>query len=267
MSDDAKGKDVTETLADEAKGLAVEVYRDVLKPAMKPVGDVVGGTFKFVLWPVKLALDATNGALETLEARVKEKLKSVPPERQLVAPATIAGPAALQYALLGDSDDVADLRHMFENLLAQSMDAETASNAHPAFVSMISQMTPAEARILMSLTQGEYAAIDVREYRQHESITHGMRTLLGRDLGIEPARLSQCFSNLDRLGIIRIDYTRPTTADHHSYKQLEELVAPEFPGENVSMHAGGIFVTALGEQFLSTCVWNDERRVRASRYG
>jgi len=81
-------------------------------------------------------------------ARVEKKLEQVPDERRQPPPATIAAPAALQYALLGEAPEAAELREMFENLLASSMDSDTASSAHPAFVSMISQMSRDEARIL-----------------------------------------------------------------------------------------------------------------------
>jgi hypothetical protein len=88
----------------------------------------------------------------------------VPPERQQAPPATLATlatPAALQYARLGDGDEVADLCEMFENLLVSSMDSAMAVNAHPAFVSMISQLTPDEARILKSIDRDDYALIQV----------------------------------------------------------------------------------------------------------
>ena len=99
---------------------------------------------------------AAQPALDRLETIVQQKLSGVPPERVLPPPATIAAPSALQYALLGEGDEVAELREMFENLLAASMDRDTAAGAHPAFVSMISQLTPDEARILKSIDRENY---------------------------------------------------------------------------------------------------------------
>jgi hypothetical protein len=40
---------VTETIADEANGLAVEAYREVGKPVLAPVGRVAGGLVNLVL--------------------------------------------------------------------------------------------------------------------------------------------------------------------------------------------------------------------------
>jgi len=113
-------------------------------------------------------------------ARVEKKLEQVPDERRQPPPATIAAPAALQYALLGEAPEAAELREMFENLLASSMDSDTASSAHPAFVSMISQMSRDEARIL-----------------KHPDAYYG------EDLGLTTERFEQCMSNLERLGIVK----------------------------------------------------------------
>jgi len=52
----------------------------------------------------------------------------VPADRVIEPPATRAAPAAFHYALLGDSADVSELREMFENLLAASMDRDTRAS-------------------------------------------------------------------------------------------------------------------------------------------
>lgn len=86
-------------------------------------------------------LDRLKARGAKFSAHVEKKLDAVPPERRQQPPATIALPAALQYVLLGEGAEVAELREMFENLLVSSMDRDTAADAHPAFVSMISQLT------------------------------------------------------------------------------------------------------------------------------
>jgi hypothetical protein len=95
MGTDEKDKGVVGTAAAEAKGVLVEVYRDVGRPALAPVGHVVGGLVNLVLWPVKLALDSANAKLGQLSAGVEAKLaaSNVPAERLLPVPPPIAGPA------------------------------------------------------------------------------------------------------------------------------------------------------------------------------
>ncbi|HEX2689776.1 MAG TPA: DUF4393 domain-containing protein, partial [Kofleriaceae bacterium] len=145
-------------------------------------------------------------------------------ERRQPAPAHIAAPAALQYALLGQGEGVAELREMFENLLVASMDSDTASSAHPAFVSMIQQLTPDEARILKSINRNEYPYTDLRR-------SGSFRTTLGIDAEIDGTRQQQYVSNLERLGILRM-----------------------VPVDTLTGSGGVLVVTPLGRQFLDTCV-------------
>lgn len=178
MSSDAKGKGITETIAEELKGVAVEVYKDAAKPAVAHVGKMLGLVVDVTLAIPRMILGGAKIGLDKLEAALKTKLGGVPQERLLSAPATIGAPAALQYLLLGDGADVAELREMFENLLAVSMDRETAASAHPAFVSMISQLMPEEAWLLKSIDQKEYPLFWVNTDEPNIKMKHGFRSLL-----------------------------------------------------------------------------------------
>jgi hypothetical protein len=72
-----------------------------------------------------------------------QRLKGVPREKIVPPEPRIAVPAlqALTYSL----DDKL-IRDMFANLLAADMNVDTKRDAHPAFVEIIKEMTPAEAR-------------------------------------------------------------------------------------------------------------------------
>jgi hypothetical protein len=249
MGSDDKGKGIIETIAEEAKGVAVEVYKDAAKPTVAAVGGTLGRLVRLALRPIELL--AQGG--ERLMSRVERKLGGVPEDRLLPPPATVAAPAALHYALLGDSDEVADLREMFENLLASSMDRDTAVGAHPAFVSMISQLTPDEARILKSIDRDDYAFVNVYEFDQHGGRrTVASRTTLGIGIGIDEERQQQYISNLDRLGILR--FSTRSSADIEGHNRLVDAIAAEFPSRHVSSSNDSIGLTPLGRQFLDTCV-------------
>ncbi len=195
-------------------------------------------------------------ALDRLDAIIAERQKAVPDGRRVPLPATIAAPAALQYVLLGDGDDVAELRKMFENLIAASMDSQTAASAHPAFVSMISQLTPDEARILKSIDRQRYAALNLFEATPDgAALTEalGFRSLLGLDTGIDESRHQQYLSNLSRLSIIRFDWG-DSIHPKSERKELERRVNSEFSMCSLSIYTGTISITVLGRQFLDTCV-------------
>ena len=192
-------------------------------------------------------------ALDKLSARVNKRLESVPQNRRLqMPPATIAAPAMFQYALLGDSSEVAELREMFENLLVASMDKKTASAAHPAFVSTISQLTSDEARILKSIDRTVYAVIEIYVHDLGGRRQVDFKTLLGRDCIIDQTKMHQYLSNLDRLGIIRFSSEHANSTKEYAF--LEAEASAQYTSRHHQFAAPSISTTALGEQFLNTCV-------------
>lgn len=251
MTDD-KSKSVSGAVADEAKSLVTEGYRDIAKPAATEIGKTAGGVTSLVLWPVNALVDGIKAGLERLRARVAKKLERIPPERQLAAPPSLAAKIALNYALLDDGDEVSELREMFEDLLLCAMDSNTARTAHPAFVEMIAQLTQDEAWLLKALERSEYAASNVMDHDEtNRRRSLGLRTLLGRGVIDDPARKEVAISNLDRLGILRIDFAESA---HEGYEELEAATGVEFANRDTFGHGGKISVTAIGERFLNACV-------------
>jgi hypothetical protein len=207
----------------------------------------------------------------------------------------IAAQASLGYVLLGDGDRDGDgdyaepLRDMFASLLAASMDRDRASAVHPAFASMISQMSHDEAWLLKSITDPNqlYAIVEARRpmdeserelgmgidgvYRDyHDTDGNGMYrhcgwfSTLGAGIGIDENRQEQHLSNLVRLGIIEIGFetiTEPADASAGSnaaadYESARQRMAAEFrdAGFKCVGHRGIVAITPLGRQFLLSCV-------------
>lgn len=82
---------------------------------------------------------------EYLERTLTEKLKSIPPENINTPNPNVAGPnmEALRF-----SAHEPNLRELYVNLLATSMNSSTSQEAHPAFVEILRQMTPDEAQLV-----------------------------------------------------------------------------------------------------------------------
>jgi hypothetical protein len=250
MSSGKEGKEVMDIIAEQAKVVAVEVYKDAAKPAVSAAGSTLGRLVRLALSPIDLL--AQGG--ERLMSAVERKLNGVPENRLLPPPATIAAPAALHYALLGDGEDTSQLREMFENLLVSSMDTNTADTAHPAFVSIISQLTHDEAWILKSIDRDAYPYMELNGRRR-------IISLLGMNIGIRESLLSVYISNLSRLGLI---------AFHDGVAGLYENASPEFmalaerefPDEQsriMQLRGESLLtmqITALGKQFIASCVRN-----------
>lgn len=151
MGDENKIRDA----ADAVKGLveAVPVYEDVLQPAAKEVGaglQTVAKTIHIALAPVSALVWGYDKLKDYLEERLAEKLKKVPAEKIITPNPTVAVPAveSMRYTAHDPT-----LRELYASLLASAMNADTADKAHPAFVEMIRQMTPDEAKILKFIVQ------------------------------------------------------------------------------------------------------------------
>ena len=142
------------------------------------------------------------------------------PEGRICSPSLhIAGPAleAMRFAT-----DEPDLRSLYVNLIAASMDTERVRRAHPAFVEIIKQLTPDEARIIASIGHN-------RNHFLLELITLGDpgQEEYTSDLVIRldaPQYWSAYIENLHRLGIIAstsdqndVEYL----SDHSTTEELE----------------------------------------------
>ena len=130
-------KNSKETIISVVKDLANEVYTDVAKPTLKSVGNIISLPFKAIdaaLTPLKKWIDTKNYNYEQTRQLLAEKLKNVEEEKIIEPEAYVAVPALQQ---LSYSYDSKDLREMYANLLASSMNLEKKKFVHPAFVDII----------------------------------------------------------------------------------------------------------------------------------
>ena len=148
--DDGKGKVIQTALEPAAKEFA-EASKGVGKDLGESVA-LVGKTVKALLTPVKLLVWGYDQFESLFLPDVERKMKGVPEDRRIEPSLIVAGPTVQALAFAGP---IPELRNMFANLLATAMDAQTAQYAHPAFVEIIKQMSPDEARILRHMSDGE----------------------------------------------------------------------------------------------------------------
>ena len=254
---------------DAVKGLldAVPLYQDTVQPAAREIGkalQTIAKTIHVALAPVSALVWGYEQVQEFVSRRVAEKLRNTPPSSITSPSPAVAGPAleALRYA-----GHETSLREMYANLLATSMDAATVSLAHPAFVDIIRQMAPDEARLVQYLSATRpYPLITVRAAHENagaggEIVLHHF-SLLGEEASCEHPSLTPSYlDNLRRLGIIEIPeflkYTAPFAYDslvQHSTVQkcLEEINAKK--GQKGLIERKGIAVTRFGRQFIAAAV-------------
>ena len=146
-------ENLIKTTAEAVRGIAeaVPVYQDALQPAAKELGRGLATVVRAVnvaLAPLSALVWGYERIADYLTNRLAEILRDVPPERIETPPASVAGPVLEATRFTAEQ---AELREMFARLLAAAMDSDTCRSAHPAFVEIIKQLSPDEARILQEV--------------------------------------------------------------------------------------------------------------------
>ena len=185
------------------------------------LSSVVGFFNNVVLYPVKKANLTFRYKLEAFEDDLKEKIKYIPPENLQIPPTMIAGPAfeALRYTY-----DEKELREMYENLLASSMDTRTVSQALPSFVDAIKQMSPLDAIALqkfVELSQLACAEIKFSIKNTNQVYAKAMPTYFVKELAdlSDPFNISTSITNLSRLGFLNIFGGRIGGYNYESFRE------------------------------------------------
>jgi hypothetical protein len=176
------------------KGIAEKIpplYTDLLQPAVKELGKGLAGLVSLALAPVSSAVWGYDKIANWLIPVLSEKLSGVDPENIISPKANILGPAIEGLKFL---EDEPDLRDMFAQLIAESLNKETIAQVHPGFVESLRNLSALDAKILKytydetSFTWVERGSIPFMSTAYFE--------------GINPAMCLKSLYNLQRLGIV-----------------------------------------------------------------
>lgn len=257
--------------ADAVRGVleAVPVYEDALQPAAKELGSALGTVAKAInvaLAPVAALVWGYDKIKVYLADVLPQKLKDVPPE-QIISPSlSVAGPTleALRFSAHEPS-----LRELYANLLATSMDENTARYAHPAFVESIRQMTPDEALIVQYLAKHQtfpMITVGVGFQMLNPGVVHGERLLHFSSIATEarcahPTLWPSYLNNLTRLGLAEIKEGAVVGSDA-IYKALQNHptvleVVSEIEAAQLGFATSRnefLQLTDLGNQFCRACI-------------
>lgn len=268
MSEENKMRDVVDAVTGIAK--AIPVYQDVLQPAAQEIGtalQTVAKTIHVALAPVSALVWGYDQIKEFVSTKVADRLKNVPPENIVTPKPNVAGPALEALRYTGHEPTLSDL---YANLLAASMDKSTAQGAHPAFVEIIKQLTPDEAKLVALFVKDmPFPLIDIRwEYKNpQDGKTGGQDVLvhyshLGQIAGCEFPQMTPTYiDNLCRLGLAEVptfwQYTGkgvydPLESDTHVKNLTTSLEAN--PEVKPVVERKGLKITELGKQFAHVCV-------------
>ncbi|UUE08573.1 DUF4393 domain-containing protein [Dickeya zeae] len=260
---------VAETI-NAATGLvkAIPVYQDLAQPAAQELGKSLHTVAKLVnvaLAPVSAFVWSYEKIREFVDNKVSDKLKNINPE-DIISPApNVAGPALEALKYTGCNETLSD---MYACLLASAMDKNKAEVAHPAFVEIIKQLTPDEARI-------------IKNFKMHTSLflvnlLASKREGFGRTLfynfsclhfdgSLECPNLAPSYiNNICRLGLAEIPELLSLSNREQEFLCLEnhsvmssikkECEKDLLDGERFRFARRGMRVTDFGKQFVSACI-------------
>jgi hypothetical protein len=270
VNEENKIRDVVDAVTGVAK--AVPVYQDIVQPAAQELGkalQTVAKTVHVALAPVSALVWGYDQVKEFVSTKVAERLKNVPPENIVTPKPNVAGPVLEALRYTGHEPLLSDL---YANLLAASMDKSTANGALPAFVEIIKQLTPDEAKLVGLFIYERtmsFPLITVRwEYKNPTPDKNGGSDVLVNFSQIGfiahceyPNMTPMYIDNLCRLGLAEIPamfvytsvgvYDPLENAPEVLQKKSEIEQNPEF---KFALERKGLRVTELGKQFARTCV-------------
>ncbi len=197
-----------------AKKFPVEkAYDDLAAPATKEVGDALSSAARAARWliaPIDY-LAAQNDRYQKYLERVAAKV----PEHNLIeGHPQIVGPSFDHLRYIPDDSIIAE---MFVNLLSRSIDRQRVEEAHPAFVHIISQLSPDEAVMIYHLGKSSYSYLTFTPF-DPEAQTFGTRNVLNNEFPLEqlsiPDKYSFYMEHLHTLGVAGIWQTERQKPTH-----------------------------------------------------
>jgi len=269
MSDESSSTtaDVINAVAAVAK--EVPIYPDMVQPAAKELSKglvTIAKTVNLALAPLEGVVWGYEKIKNIFIPKVEERLKNVPLENIVTPKISVAGPIVEALRYTGSEEALSDL---YANLLAASMDRDTVTTAHPAFIEIIKQLTPDEAKVIALFPRDPFMpVIDIRQGDKSKP-QDGVFTaftnfsLLGEMAGCEHLDLVPAYiDNLIRLGLMeipdRLSYSKPGIYDQLENSELvkayKEAIENKGPDMEIDLLRKFLVITALGKQFAKVCV-------------
>lgn len=249
----------------DATGKAVEavpdLYEDSLKPTVQESGKVLSlipRTINAALVPLRKWIANKEYSLAETEKLLEKKLEHVGEDKIVTPEAYVAVPAiqAISYSM--DNDE---LRNLYANLLAKSMNVDTKNLVHPSFVEIIKQMSPIDAIVFKGIFESAITPVIDLFIKLPEGGEDCHKYNISWMQFTSYDTILVSIDNLIRLGLIEIPYDRSYTNDEnyeHVRKTTDYIgIKKELEALNrgtVSENKKFIKKTALANSFYSICV-------------
>ncbi len=260
------GNEIANKVIEQTSGVIEKVYDDIAHSTVKSVGNTISFIPRTIgVWLSKWEKWIINGeeSIRLTAQAVQEKAKSIPEDKLTEPESYVAIPAIQQLSYCFDSDV---LREMYANLLLSSMNTDTKFFVHPAFVDIIKQLSPDEAKLLKVLPKTTVQYNALIDLQLNFSVNRGHISLLRNytDIGIgvceAPENICAYIDNLDRLKLITVmeeihlmDANKYTSMESSQFV-IDHKKTPLEDGESFSIKRKSFVVTEFGLNFINTCV-------------
>jgi hypothetical protein len=261
----------TKDIAEAVKGIveAVPIYQDAIQPAAKEIGtalQTITKTIHIALAPISVLVWGYEQIRDFISCKLVKKLENVPKENIITPKVNIAGPTLEALRFCGNEDDI---KEMYANLLASSMNIKTANGAHPAFIEIIKQLTPDEAKLMKYFSQDIVFPMINISWKQVEEKSIGSTTILnhyslfGYEANCEyPSLTPQYLDNLERLGLIEMPQDLYYTAqgiydkieNHTDVVRIKEGIERD-KSKKIEIERAILRLTYFGKKFCNICIF------------
>lgn len=263
---DLNPKDTVEALENAIDSKHQEISQ--LGKATTNVAITLVETVETCLLPLVVINGARKKAVEYFQNKFKddlhEKVKHIEPQNLTEPKNYIAEPAMMNLANVIDEPQ---LKEMYLNLLASSINKELENTIHPSFVEIIKQITPEEAKLLKYILHLESGLPIVAVNAKKDKDSLGSAEIYTHLLDLyeiessqhsyyQNSNLPKYVENWIRLGLITVSYEHYFT-DENLYTNFK--TRPEFIKlmENntellLDIQKGLLKQTKFGKDFIKT---------------
>ena len=135
--------------------LAKELVGSTIKPSLETLGKTASLPFQALYalcLPLRKWIVEREFRFDEFVKLLELKAEGISPDKLVAPEPYVAVPAIQAISYCMDSEE---LRDMFANLLVSSMNIDEKNKVHPAYVEIIKQLTPNEAKILKQLRRDQ----------------------------------------------------------------------------------------------------------------
>lgn len=267
----------------------VRTFKDIIPKTLNAV-DRMGASIISVLgFPFAFAQEYSSYIVESAHRKLQKRLEEIPSECLRPASSRMAVPLIQEIFIAADQELLQD---MFIQLLASSMNSDKLEFVHPAYISIIKNLSPLDAKILKESTKfkdSKFPAYEIRlqipggksispEYPSffrrptpgqilYQHIINFSSLMTTSNISALLPEMDMITDNLKRQGIINIEQNNEYLVNICHYRddleflfKLEQnyhpllLRDPQFRGLEFSTLPHIAYLTTLGKHFISCCV-------------